>query len=286
MSKRLFGMVSTTASRKYTPEAITSFFKETPLADSEKLVVIDNDNSLSDLLPCSERIDLRRNEQPRSFAENFNSLLKEAPDSELYFLNNDLIFTNNWIKALEPIKDAICSPVSNREFQYTKDGLRCERFLGLEDYLGNESALPEIVSYHRTKMSGYRSVFYLPFFCIKIPPKVSATLGPLDESFGKGGAEDNDYCLRAHLEGIKILFALESYVLHFSGKSTWHGAESEEETKARDAKYLRRFQEKWGEALLKLSISGDLSVLMQDQALLAAFQQGNFKLITEVFKAM
>lgn len=275
---RLFGMVSTEASRLYTPKAVESFFSYTELAEGEKLLLIDNDGSLENSkLSGDKRIEFVKNKTPLSFSENLNASIKRASGGDVYFLNNDLIFTPNWLDPLLPITDAIATPVSNREFQYIKDGLRCERYLSLEDYLGKERELLTVVDYHRSQRNGLQPVLCLPFFCVKLPAKVYEKLGPLDETFGKGGAEDNDYCLRAYLEGFQVLYALNSYILHFSGKSTWHGAETAEETKQRDNAYLKRFDEKWGLKLRRLAINGDLSVLAEDPNILSALQRGKFR---------
>jgi hypothetical protein len=273
-------MVSTRASERYTPVAVESFFRNTELDPAERLILIDNDRSLNEL-PFAERIELIPNSSPLSFAENLNQTLVRAGGAEVYFLNNDLVFTPGWLKPLETIEDAIVTPLSNREVQYAKDTLRLERYLSLEDFQGKESLLDAIAEYHRARSQGYRSVFYLPFFCVKIPPKIYSRLDPLDEGFGKGGAEDNDYCLRAILAGFKVLYAMQSYLLHFSGKSTWHGAESPEETRTRDELYVKHFESKWGEKLRRLSINGDLSALFDRPDLLQAFQQGEFKRVIE-----
>lgn len=291
MIKRIFAMVSTGPSKKYTPLAIESFFKFTTLNSSEKLIVIDNDGSLLDAKNTNQ-LEFLKPEKQRSFAGNFNWILEKAKreSADIYFLNNDIIFTPEWILPLESVTDSIITPVSNREYQYRGDGLRLDISCKLEDYLANSEQLNKIALYHRKKFatqnySSRRKVLSLPFFCVKIPVAVWTALGPLDESFGKGGAEDNDYCLRAYLAGLKVEYALESYLLHFSGKSTWDGAESAKETSERDELYKNKFKEKWGENLLKLSIQGDISPLYSSPELVGIFQQGSFdKVISKLKK--
>jgi GT2 family glycosyltransferase len=291
MSNRIFAMVSTEASKKYTPLALESFFKFTPLNPGEKLILIDNDGSLP--MSQSGQLEYVKPKKPRSFAGNFNWILSKAKkeSADIYFLNNDIIFTPDWILPLESATDSIITPVSNREFQYRGDGLRLEVSCRLEDYLENKEQLNKIVLHHKRKfatsnLGSRRKVLSLPFFCVKIPKAVWGVLGNLDESFGKGGAEDNDYCLRAYLEGFKVEYALESYLLHFSGKSTWDGAESAVETSARDELYRTKFKDKWGENLLKLSILGDISPLYSAPDLIGLFQQGNFTEVISKLKSL
>jgi len=45
---------------------------------------------------------------------------------------------------------------------------------------------------------------FLIFFCVMLNRKTFNVIGMLDESFGKGGMEDVDYCVRAKLYGYKI----------------------------------------------------------------------------------
>jgi len=291
MTKRIFAMVSTEPSKKYTPFAIESFLKFTPLRAGEKLILIDNDGSLR--TPQTEFLSYSKPSKPRSFAKNFNWILTQAKkdNADIYFLNNDIIFTEDWILPLESVEDSIITPVSNREFQYRSDGLRLDVSCKLEDYLDNQEGLAKIVQYHKRKfhsptLSSRRRTISLPFFCVKVPKAVWNKLGPLDEAFGKGGAEDNDYCLRAYQEGFRVEYALESYLLHFSGKSTWDGAESSKETTERDELYRKKFKTKWGEQLLKLSILGDVSPLYSSPELIGQFQQGQFAQVIEKLKSL
>jgi hypothetical protein len=285
-------MVSTKSSKNYTPLAVESFLKHTPLKPNEKLIVIDNDESLVGATN-TDQLSFVAPPEPRSFAENFNWILAKAQKetADVYFLNNDIIFTPHWLLPLEPVENAIVTPVSNREYQYRRNGLNLDISCKLEDYLNNEAQLDFIVAHHKKKhatptLSNRRKVLSLPFFCVKVPVAVWSVLGSLDESFGKGGAEDNDYCLRSHLAGFGVEYALESYLLHFSGKSTWDGAETVEQTAERDELYRNKFKEKWGEELLHLSIIGDISPLYGGPNLMGWFQQGKFAEVIENLRSM
>ena len=124
-------------------------------------------------------------------------------------------------------------------------------------------------------VSGYLRVLTLPFFAVKIPYAIYSVVGPLDESFGVGGGEDKDYCVRCYQRGFEIRFALNSYILHFQGKSTWRGAETREETAARDRFYSARFKEKWGEPLFRLMIFNEVKQLPPH--LQQAYEQRDFQ---------
>ena len=276
----IFGMVSTNASRQYTPHAVESFYRHTPLEHVAKLYLIDNDGSLtaSDYAQYPN-LEFILNPEPLSFAANANAILRKAlaAETDLFFLNNDLIFTPAWLEPLLIDTPEVLSPLSNREVTYVKDLLRCERALDLDGYLGREQELEAITQHHRTKHSGYKQVISFPFFCVKIPYSVAIVVGELDESFGRGGAEDNDYALRAYLEGFSLKYAAASYVLHFSGRSTWNGAETAAESREREQKYMSRFIEKWGERLARLVIRFDQTALAEIPSAASAAKAGDYR---------
>ena len=61
-----------------------------------------------------------------------------------------------------------------------------------------------------------RQVTYLCFFCVLIARNVINKIGLLDESFGIGTYEDDDFCRRAVLAG---------FTLYIDGKAwVWHEA--------------------------------------------------------------
>lgn len=265
-------MVSTRASLAYTSAALTSFAAHTELGPADRFVLIDNDRSFSAVLP--PRFELQVNATPLGFAANFNSLIQVAlaAKADLYLLNNDLIFTAGWSEPLASDIPAILSPLSNREVQYAhsvvvpKTGHVAELTVfamqfSLAEYLGKEAAFASVIDAHRRMCSGYQSVYVAPFFCAKIPNCILAEVGVLDEQYGRGGGEDFDYCLRTHLAGFTVAYALNSFVLHFGGKSSWSGVETSEEQLVRECKFRDLFRKKWGDELFQLILREDSSML-------------------------
>lgn len=285
---KVFGMVTTRSSWEYTSYALKSFFRKTKLESEDKVFLIDNDESFEEEASWfSPQLEIVKNEAPLSFASNLNQTMKiaEQKSADLYFLNNDLIFTDEWLLPLLSNNSAILSPLSNREVQYEAGGITWSNTMKLSEYLGKEAALRELVKLHKEKLQGEKKVISLPFFCIKIPHAVYSVVGPMDESFGIGGAEDNDYCLRAALAGFEIKYALQSYVLHFSGKSTWAGGETKDETEERCRRFRSVFQDKWGEKLLKIVIDFDMTPINESEQLTALAKEEQYKTIIEMLKA-
>ena len=64
-----------------------------------------------------------------------------------------------------------------------------------------------------------RDVARLVGFCLVIRDSVFAELGPLDESFGIGNYEDDDYCLRAMRAGHRLCIAEDSFIFHYGSRT-------------------------------------------------------------------
>jgi GT2 family glycosyltransferase len=197
--------------------------------------------------------------------------------ADLYFLNNDLIFTPHWLDPLLLPEPAILAPVSNWRSHPRQGGFVCTPTMDLSDYLGHEADLIEIARRHRLELSGHPRRFSEWFFCVKIPHVVYSKVGFLDERFGRGGGEDCDYCLRAHLAGFGVRLALQSFVLHFMGKSTWRGAETSEQQRNRESHYRHAFIRKWGQDLFDLMLGGGQAPLQRNPAALASFNAGDYR---------
>ena len=255
----VFGMISTRRSATFTALAVESFLRTTPLDAGSELLLIDNDGSIDEAPPG---VHLAHNPEPRSFAVNMNAVLRRARRrrTDAVLLNNDLVFTTDWFPPVAAIPDAIVSPISNAEVQYTHGDFTCELTMELAHYRGRESALEAVAAYNRRQPFDPGPTHAFAFFCTRIPLPVIEAVGFLDEGYLTGG-EDKDYCVRAHLLGIPVRWAPGSFVLHFQGRSTWKGAETAAETALRNDAYIQRFGAKWGEALTRLFILNQAPVL-------------------------
>ena len=171
-----------------------------------------------------------KNEWPKSFAQNVNSILTIAlkDDANLVFLNNDIIFTHDWLPPLLKSDAVITLPCCNQYEIYKNNEFSLSVAMDLKDFIGHEKSFEEIIRRRSQERLGpeYMYSHFLPFYCFSLPHAVASKVGLFDEGFGKGGAEDVDYRIRANLNGFDVAIALDSYVLHFMGKSTWGGRNS------------------------------------------------------------
>ena len=279
----IFAMVTMESSNFYTKFALKSFFQNTDLDNDDEFFLIDNEKKNVNNFSHYKKIKIIKNNSPLSFAENVNQSLKIAIENKknLVFLNNDIIFTKNWFNPIDKISEFISIPVNNQLFGYQSDcnNLILKATMKYEDFNENYNLLNEIVDKHKKKFRPGQKFQtpLMPFFCFKIPYKILNKIGYFDTSFGKGGGEDIDYRIRCAKEGYEVNFILDSYLLHFHGKSTWDGNETQEETELRNKIYTEKFLKKWGKNLTEIFIirKNFLSVL-KDIELDLLFKNGKF----------
>lgn len=144
------------------------------------------------------------------FSKANNQGLKIATGKYIILLNNDCIVTPNWIKKLvNHIKSneqiGIVGPVTNNIGNEAKIDL-------------NYKNIKEMISASKKycdKNSGkYFEIKMLAFFCVMFSRKIFKTIGFLDEKFGLGFFEDDDYCERIKKINKKIICAKDVFIHH------------------------------------------------------------------------
>ncbi len=224
---------------------------ETVLAagDAELLevIVVDNgssDGSVEHLLELAERdprVKAIANRRNLGFPTACNQGLAVARGDSLVLLNSDTMVAPGWLARLlahlggDP--GALVGPVTNR--------------------IGNEAEVP--VEYEtwggflreaRRRGDHFRGrAFEIPtltMFCLAMSRESYETLGPLDDRFGLGTLEDDDYSQRARRAGLRLLCAEDVLVHHF-GEASFGKLFADGEYSRVIARNRERFQEKWGE---------------------------------------
>ena len=287
----LFAMVTLKSSHLYTEYAIESFFKNTELHEDDEFLLIDNDGCELGKLSIYKKIKIIKNQFPLSFAENVNQAIDWALKNKknLIFLNNDIIFTKNWAKPLQADSKNISLPVNNQLFPYESNcgKLKLRETMNLEDFKENYTLLDEIVEKHKKKFKAHQQLraLLMPFFCFKIPYPILNEVGFFDKIF-VCGAEDVDYRIRCAKKGYDVNFLADSYLLHFHGKSTWDGGETNNQIEKRNKLYTEAFLKKWGEDITQIFIlRKNFSNILHNRGLNEIFKQGRFKeLIKQLLK--
>tara|TARA_B100000029_G_C17502123_1_gene933039 strand:- start:573 stop:1442 length:870 start_codon:yes stop_codon:yes gene_type:complete len=255
----IFAMVTLKSSDFYTSYALKSFFKNTDFGINDEFLLINNDKCELKKYSIYEKINTIENNEPLSFGKNVNQAIKLAikKKKDLIFLNNDIIFTENWFLPLKSNNSSISIPVNNQLFQYQSDcgNLRLNVTMRIEEFKENYHLLNDIVQTHKRKYKPGQKfqTLLMPFFCFKIPFKILSDIEYFDESFVDGG-EDIDYRIRCAIKGYEVNFLIDSYLLHFHGKSTWDGNETPNQTKQRNEAYTKAFLKKWKQELTQIFI--------------------------------
>lgn len=78
------------------------------------------------------------------------------------------------------------------------------------------------------------------FFCVMFSREVLNAVGSLDETYGVGLGDDDDYCRRVHRLGFEIVLQQDLRIPHHH-RSTFNVLYSPEEIKSMQAKALRKF---------------------------------------------
>lgn len=184
--------------------------------DNIELIVVDNASSdgTPDFLRTWEKTDTSRrcifNSENRGFSAANNQGLSVAKGEYLVLLNNDTEVTPGWLRTL-------------------MNHLRCNRSLGLigpvTNNIGNEAKIRihytgademrrEARNYTLKHMGETFQIRTLAFYCVMLPRQVFERVGMLDEAYGLGFFEDDDYCRRVVQAGWQIACAEDAFIHH------------------------------------------------------------------------
>lgn len=200
----------------YTRACLDSLLQRTDYPGTLEIVVTDNASSdetverLKEWAPREPRIKLVLNSANLGFSAGNNTGLAAATGDYLTMLNNDTVVTRGWLLTML------------RHFQ-------SDPRLGLlgpaTNHIGNESKVPVAYatiehmpaaarSYTLPHMGQLYPMKTLAFFCVMMPRAVYEKVGPMDENFGRGFFEDDDYSRRIEQQGLHLACADDVLVHH------------------------------------------------------------------------
>jgi GT2 family glycosyltransferase len=255
----VFCFVSSAKTENFSRLALYSFFKETKLETGDIFVFVNNDgtNAFKEEYPIDIYIN---NKTPKSWAENFNKGLRIAKRFKKHFvvITNDIVFTKNWFEPLKQRDDAVLIPACNINYLYNAAGFKTSPCMQMEEYIGKEKNLEEIVQFHQNKFKfeDVQERIFMQLYLGRIPYQVHNSVGYFDHTFSNCGGEDMDFRIRCAIQGFKTMIANHSLTLHFHGKSSWDGSETTVEEEQRRAKYIDKSMKKWGLDLTEIFIKG------------------------------
>ena len=205
---------------KYTRECIESIRKHTP--EPHEIIFVDNastDGTLKWLRKISQEnpnYKLIENKKNLGFAKGCNQGIEASSGEYILLLNNDVVVTENWLSGmLECLNSAsdtgIVGPMTNN-------------ISGPQKVLdGDYKTKNRMIEYAKSFRERYRhrrvSSRRIVGFCMLFRRTLADKIGLLDESFGTGNFEDDDYCLRAALAGCRNLIAGDVFIHHYGSRS-------------------------------------------------------------------
>jgi len=190
-----------------------------------ELIIVDNgsDDGTVPWLQEQARLDARLrlilNRENRGFAAGCNQGLAVAKGDFLLLLNNDVVVTANWLEGLLECHRTnphvgIVGPLTNNA-----SGIQGIGPAPYSDGKGLEGFARQLRRDNR-----HRRIFSrrLVGFCMLFHQSLYRQIGGLDEQFGTGNFEDDDFCLRSAIAGYCNVVAADTY-LHHHGSVSFQG---------------------------------------------------------------
>ncbi len=215
MSKVSIIVVTYNGLAETTAPCLDSLFARTSYPDYE-VVVVDNCSTdgtrgyLEELARCEPRLRCVLNETNRGFAGGNNDGIQVASGNILVLLNNDTQVTEGWLDRLtqtlaEDDSIGLVGPVSNA--------------VGNEQQIFAQGKEPLEIIEEGSRWTGASEgdtfeTERLGFFCVALRRDVLVRIGLLDEAFGLGFYEDDDFCLRARKTGYRLICREDVFVYH------------------------------------------------------------------------
>jgi GT2 family glycosyltransferase len=203
---------------KFTELCIESLLANTSQIKTPfEIIVVDNaskDGSVEYLkgLETSGQIKLILNNENVGYPKANNQAAKIAKGEYLCLLNNDTVLTEGWLeKLLRCIKsDSKISAVG----PYTSHSSGYQQSKYKHEYQNQKNLNEFAIKFY----SEEQYVDFLVFFCCLIKKSVWDEVGGLNEEYGLGNFDDNEFCWYAVKKGYKLKVC-NAYIYHFGGAS-------------------------------------------------------------------
>ena len=230
----------------YTKKCIESILYNTAYPNYE-IMIVDNASTdgtsvyLEEMNRKESRIKIKINEKNRGFAGGNNDGIELTDGEYIVLLNNDTIVTRGWLSSM--VKHMRCRPNVGIVGAVTNS-------IGNEEQIEVEynsiTDMPAFAYGYTSRHMGqqYPHNGVLAMFCVMFSRALVSKIGLLDEHYGMGMFEDDDYSTAAIRAGYELIVPEDVFIHHFGSVSF---------KKLEDATYKQLFErnkayfeQKWG----------------------------------------
>ena len=228
----------------YTRQCLESIFDKTFYPNYE-IVIVDNASTdgtpdyLRSVASAHANVRLVLNDENRGFSAGNNQGVSAARGEYILFLNNDVVVTPGWLSGLlahlrDPSVGAV-GPVTNYAGNESRITVGYHDIAALDDFAR---------SYTREHAGLSFEIRMLALFCMLLRRSVIDAVGSLDEQFGVGMYEDDDFSLRIRQKGYRILCAEDVFIHHWG--SAAFSQLAQERFERLHIENRAKFESKWG----------------------------------------
>ena len=231
---------------EYTKECFNSIIDKTAYPNYE-IIIVDNKSSddtpiyLKEISSKHKHVKIILNSENYGFAKGNNIGIQACDGEYIILLNNDTVVTRGWLSGLikhfkKDEKLGILGPVTN------SIGNEAKINVSYVDISGMEHFAYEYTTRHMGET--YTQIDVLAMFCLIISRSALNKIGHLEELYGIGMFEDDDYSYKAKSLGYEIKCAEDVFIHHYGNVSF---------KKLEDKTYMdifnknkKIFEERWG----------------------------------------
>jgi GT2 family glycosyltransferase/polysaccharide pyruvyl transferase WcaK-like protein len=233
----------------YNHLAVTRLCLESVLRNTEypnyEIIIVDNDSIdgtpaylryLADRYP---NVRIRLNPTNEGFARANNQGIALSRGDDIVLLNNDTIVPPGWlsrlVRHLRVPTIGLVGPVTNSVGNEAQIEVPYETWAEMEGFAA---------AYTWAHDGQVADIHMLAMFCVAFRRQTYDHVGPLDEQFGIGMFEDDDYTLRVRERGYRVVCAADVFVHHF-GQTTFKDLIKRGDYQALFEANQRRYETKW-----------------------------------------